>query len=64
MFAMNDDVIPNYYERKNEAQLREARRQFYVGVTRARENLHLVFKRKANSELVAELYKRIQRSAE
>ncbi len=64
MFAMNNDVIPNYYERKNEAQLREARRLFYVGVTRARENLHLVFKRKANSELVAELYKRIQQSAE
>lgn len=64
MFAINDDVIPNYYERTNEAQLREARRQFYVGVTRARANLHLVFKRKANSELVAELYKRIQQSAE
>ena len=64
MFAMNNDVIPNYYERQNEAQLREARRQFYVGVTRARENLHLVFKHKANSYLVAELYKRIQQSAE
>lgn len=64
MFAMNNDVIPNYYETRNETQLREARRQFYVGVTRTRMKLHLVFKHQQHSPLIAELYKRTQQLTE
>ncbi len=60
MFAMNDDVIPNRFEMRSKNQLREARRQFYVGVTRARRNLHLVFKNKHHSRFVLELYQRTQ----
>ncbi|HOV88319.1 MAG TPA: ATP-dependent helicase, partial [Syntrophobacteraceae bacterium] len=60
LFAMNRDVIPNSFERRSEAQLREARRQFYVGVTRARRHLYLVCNRESYSPFVAELYRRTQ----
>jgi len=60
ILGANNDVIPNYYEHKSEGRLREARRQFYVGVTRARRKLSLVYQSKAHSAFVAELYKRVQ----
>lgn len=59
LFAMNDDVIPNWHDKKGEIKLREARRLFYVGVTRARHRLYIVFKYQQNSNFVLELYKRI-----
>ncbi|MDA2920008.1 hypothetical protein MYX76_11030 [Desulfobacterota bacterium AH_259_B03_O07] len=39
-------------------RLREARRLFYVGVTRARRDLYLVFQKKLHSPWVKELYDR------
>lgn len=58
MFAMNGDVIPHYYE-KTANQKRESRRQFYVGVTRPRSGLHIVYAEGNHSPFVAEVYKRI-----
>jgi DNA helicase-2/ATP-dependent DNA helicase PcrA len=55
MFAMNDDVIPGYWDLKKPEALREARRLFYVGVTRARKYLVLVFQGGHPSPWVAEL---------
>lgn len=59
MFGMNSDIIPNYYERKSDNRLRGARREFYVGVTRAKRHLLLVFEKGAHSPFVAELYRRL-----
>ncbi|MDI9606186.1 MAG: 3'-5' exonuclease, partial [Bacteroidota bacterium] len=59
LFGMNYDIIPNGFERRNEAQFKESRRLFYVGVTRARKHLHLVFRNKYHSPFVQELYNRI-----
>jgi DNA helicase-2/ATP-dependent DNA helicase PcrA len=57
--AMNSDVIPTNRESKTPSSLREARRLFYVGVTRPRHELHIVFKHGAHSPWVEELYNRI-----
>jgi DNA helicase-2/ATP-dependent DNA helicase PcrA len=60
LFAMNNDVIPSWRDQQRADDLREARRLFYVGVTRARHELHVCFRRKANSPFVKELYDRLQ----
>jgi DNA helicase II / ATP-dependent DNA helicase PcrA len=60
LFAMNSDIIPSWHEKKGETQLRGARREFYVGVTRAKSTLNLVFQEKQNSPFVGELYRRVQ----
>lgn len=58
LFAMNNDVIPSQNDlRRREATL-EARRLFYVGVTRSRHDLTLVFRKKQHSPWVKELYDR------
>lgn len=59
LFGMNTDIIPNYYERKSAHRLRGARREFYVGVTRAKRHLLLIYESKAHSPFVAELYQRL-----
>jgi len=57
LFAMNADVIPHYYE-NTAGKKREARRQFYVGVTRPRHSLFVVFQEGNHSPFVAEIYNR------
>ena len=59
LLAMDNDVIPNGYENTASKQ-REARRQFYVGVTRPRKALHIVFSKGHHSPFVAEVYRRLQ----
>lgn len=61
IYPMNVDVVPDWREAKRPEELAEARRKFYVGVTRARHELHLVYGRGLASPFVKELYKRAQR---
>jgi DNA helicase-2/ATP-dependent DNA helicase PcrA len=59
LFAMNNDVIPSWRDKQTPQALREARRLFYVGVTRSRHNLFLLFRKGQHSPWVKELYDRI-----
>jgi DNA helicase-2/ATP-dependent DNA helicase PcrA len=63
LFGMNDGILPNHFDQRTPEQLRETRRLFYVGVTRAREELHIVFTKGQHSPWVVELYERTQRQA-
>jgi DNA helicase-2/ATP-dependent DNA helicase PcrA len=58
MFGINDGDFPNWRDKKSERALREARRLFYVGVTRPRKELCLVYQEYQHSPWVAELYRR------
>ncbi|MBR8061535.1 ATP-dependent helicase [Burkholderia ambifaria] len=60
LFGMNDGDIPSWRDKRNERALREARRLFYVGATRARRALCIVYQDKNHSPWVAELYRRSQ----
>jgi DNA helicase II / ATP-dependent DNA helicase PcrA len=62
LFGMDNDTIPNNQDRRLAANLHEARRLFYVGVTRARKELYLVFTKDQNSQWVYDLYDRIRES--
>lgn len=62
MFGINADDIPNWRDKKTDRALREARRLFYVGVTRPRKELCLVYQEHHHSAWVAELYKRSQQA--
>lgn len=59
MFAMNKDIIPSWRDQQRPETLREARRLFYVGVTRSRRELYLVFRTGQHSPWTKELYDRI-----
>ena len=58
LLGMDKDVIPNSYSLRNPKKLREDRREFYVAVTRAMEQLHVVFTQGYHSPFVTELYRR------
>jgi len=59
---MNAGDIPSRRDEKSAAALREARRLFYVGVTRPRKELSIVYRDGAPSPWVVELYKRSQQA--
>lgn len=60
LFGINKDDIPNRRDKETDRALREARRLFYVGVTRPRKELCLVYQDRLHSPWVAELYQRSQ----
>lgn len=55
LMGINDYDLPNQRDRRNAHALREARRLFYVGVTRPRKELYLVYERNRHSPWVKEL---------
>lgn len=63
LFAMNPGVIPHYHDRSPGQKL-EARRQFYVGVTRPRKALHMVYQDENHPPFVAEVFQRLQSIAD
>jgi DNA helicase-2/ATP-dependent DNA helicase PcrA len=56
MFGVNQNGLPSQKDLQNEKNLREARRLFYVGVTRPRLYLYLVFQKGSHSPWVLDLY--------
>lgn len=60
LFGMSADDIPNSRDKKSPNALREARRLFYVGVTRPRKELTIVYRKGSPSPWIVELYKRSQ----
>jgi DNA helicase-2/ATP-dependent DNA helicase PcrA len=60
LYGMNASDIPSNRDRKSARALREARRLFYVGVTRPRKELAIVYQEGHHSPWVAELYRRSQ----
>lgn len=60
LFGMNEGEMPNWMELKSDKALREARRLFYVGVTRPRKELAVVYQDGAHSPWLEELYRRSQ----
>lgn len=58
IFAVNDYVIPTWKDNKTLNALKEARRVFYVAVTRPKTRLHLVFQKNKHSSFLAEFYER------
>jgi DNA helicase-2/ATP-dependent DNA helicase PcrA len=61
LFGINSGDIPNWRDNKSDRALREARRLFYVGVSRPRKELCLVYQEGHHSPWVAELSQRSQR---
>ncbi len=62
LFGINKDDIPSRRDNQSTRELREARRLFYVGVTRPRMELCLVYQKQNHSPWVAELYQRSQQA--
>lgn len=58
LFNMNEHAFPSSRDMANEDSVISTRRLFYVGVTRARRQLHLVFRYKHSSPWVKDLYRR------
>ncbi len=58
LYGMNANDIPSNRDKRSPAALREARRLFYVGVTRPRKELAIVYQEGNHSPWVAELYRR------
>ncbi|OTA18056.1 ATP-dependent DNA helicase UvrD [Xenorhabdus vietnamensis] len=60
MFGVNQNELPSQRDLQNEKSLREARRLFYVGVTRPRLYLSFVFQKDFYSPWILDLYNRIK----
>jgi DNA helicase-2/ATP-dependent DNA helicase PcrA len=61
MYGINSNEFPSYRDRKSPSALRDARRSFYVGVTRPRKELSLVYQEHHHSPWLVELFERSQR---
>lgn len=61
MYGVNNTDFPSDRDKRTPAGLREARRLFYVGVTRPKKHLSLVFQERHFSPWVLELYQRSQK---
>jgi len=61
MYGVNNTDFPSDRDKRTPAGLREARRLFYVGVTRPKKHLSLVFQEQHFSPWVLELYQRSQK---
>lgn len=61
MYGVNASDLPIERDKRSTTALREARRLFYVGVTRPRKELSLVFQEQHHSPWVKELFDRSQR---
>jgi DNA helicase-2/ATP-dependent DNA helicase PcrA len=62
LYGMNAGDIPSRRDEKSAGALREARRLFYVGVTRPRHELAIVYRDGAPSPWVVEVHKRSQQA--
>jgi DNA helicase-2/ATP-dependent DNA helicase PcrA len=60
MYGVNASDMPSTRDRTSPASLRDARRLFYVGVTRPKRHLSLVYQEHHHSPWVLELYQRSQ----
>ncbi|MGY0219161.1 ATP-dependent helicase [Endozoicomonadaceae bacterium StTr2] len=60
MFGVNQNGLPSQRDMANDKSLREARRLFYVGVTRPKLHLCFVFQKNAYSPWVLDFYNRIK----
>ncbi|WP_292304635.1 3'-5' exonuclease [Mesorhizobium sp.] len=60
MYGVNASDIPGARDKQTPTSLREARRLFYVGVTRPKKHLSLVFQEHHHSPSVPEVYQRSQ----
>ncbi|WP_352549811.1 ATP-dependent helicase [Mesorhizobium sp. M0027] len=60
VYGVNASDIPSTRDKQTPASLREARRLFYVGVTRPKKHLSLVYQEHHHSPWVFELYQRSQ----
>lgn len=61
MYGVNASDIPSERDGRTPAGLREARRLFYVGATRPKRHLSLIYQEHHHSPWVFELYERSQR---
>jgi len=62
MYGVNASDMPSTRDRSSPGSLREARRLFYVGVTRPKKHLALVYQEHHHSPWVFELYQRSQKN--
>lgn len=62
IFGVNKGVLPDKRDNKTSKSLKEARRLFYVAITRPKTILHLVYQSKNHSEFLDEFYRRTQQS--
>jgi DNA helicase-2/ATP-dependent DNA helicase PcrA len=62
MYGVNASDFPSARDQQSPAGLREARRLFYVGVTRPKKHLSLVYQEHHHSPWVLELYRRSQQN--